>query len=230
MFDFAIPNFDNTASSMPFAVNLAEVMASVSSSSSVATQLAQLVTPTYKATTTQLSSLAPKGAIILIDNQPFVFVQKTAPHTDERSRVIAQTVILSVRLDQIKDRLGLSITQMAELFGVTRKSVYDWYEGAEPRNQTTTRIETLIDVLDTMPETIDLRRLKTVWNIAVSGQSFRAVFNDDNLDATSLRTDLKAKLNELSPRMVATTNPVHKKATPLGESHLSDIDRLADFG
>lgn len=125
------------------------------------------------------------------------------------------------RLNEIKDRLALSITQMAELFGVTRKSVYDWYDGAEPRFAVLNCMETLIDVLNSMLE-IDLQRLKIVWNIPVSGQSFRSVFNDDKLESNSL----KEKINKLSPRLVKKVSAVPKTTIQLGEAHLAEFDRL----
>lgn len=139
------------------------------------------------------------------------------------------SVALSERLNQVKNRLDLSITQMAELFGVTRKSVYDWYEGVEPRQIKISRMETLIDVL--MDESInaDLKRLKVVWNIPISGHSFREVFNNDKLDAVSLKSKLISTLHELSPRMVKSANSVYKTTTQFGSAHLVDIDRSADL-
>lgn len=137
---------------------------------------------------------------------------------------------LSGRLNLIKDRLGLSITQMAELFGVTRKSVYDWYEGVEPRSNTLGRIEILIDALDKAPARSDLTRLKSIWNISVSEASFRTVFNDTSMDISELRIALIEKLNELSSRMVAANISAPKKAAQIGDAHLAEIDRRADFG
>ena len=146
--------------------------------------------------------------------------------------LVTQPAALTDRLNEIKGRLDLTITQMAELFGVTRKSVYDWYEGVEPRQIKTSRMETLIDVLIKASKDsieLDLKRLKIVWNIPIDGLSFREVFNDDKLDSTSLKSALFATLHELSPRMVKSTSSVHKTFAQIGSSHLIDIDRSADF-
>jgi len=133
------------------------------------------------------------------------------------------------RLAPIRERLALSITQLSELFGVTRKSIYDWYDGAEPRAATIRRMEILADALNTIPAEADLKRLKMIWSVPVSGQSFRTVFNDEKLDTDSLLGELKAKLHELYPRMVKKTTTLHKTSVQLGKSHLAELDRHADF-
>lgn len=173
--------------------------------------------------TTPQSNRQIKNLVILSNGQEVTI--NLVKSTSSNSYAVA----LSERLNQVKSRLDLSITQMAELFGVTRKSVYDWYEGVEPRQIKTSRMETLIDVLMETSTNADLKRLKAVWNISISGHSFREIFNDDKLDANSLKSNLIAILHELSPRMAKSTNSVHKTAAQLGSAHLVDIDRSADF-
>jgi DNA-binding transcriptional regulator YiaG len=166
--------------------------------------------------------------IVVVEGRPLVIAKNTVPQIEKP--LDNTDTQLTERLDLIKSRLALSITQLAELFGVTRKAIYDWYDGAEPRRATTSRMELLIEILDAVPERIDIRRLKAVWNIPVSGKSFLAVFGDDKLDSISLRAVLKEKLHELSPRLVATTNSIQKRTSQLGEAHLAEIDRRIDFG
>lgn len=141
----------------------------------------------------------------------------------------AQSILFIDQLNKIKARFALSITQMAELFGVTRKSVYDWYEGTEPRNSITERMEVLIDVLDTLSPETNLHRLKIVWNIPVSGESFISVFNDSNIKTTTFRKVLEKKLLELSPRMTTKKTLLREPTVQLGEAHLAEFDRRADF-
>lgn len=216
-----------TASSMPFQFRQAEVR-SFDFSPTLSDQLAKFRALWGSDTATQSSS-ASHGVVLYVDDQRIVVEPETASQEAGDTAVTAQPVLLRDRLDEIKNRFSLSITQMAELFGVTRKAVYDWYEGAEPRSLTTSRIEVLLDVAEQLPNGVDLRRLKTVWNIPVSGRSFRSVFCDDSLDTENLRSALLAKLHELLPRMAATTSPAHKASVVLGEGHLSEFDRRADI-
>jgi hypothetical protein len=171
--------------------------------------------------------------LVLVDGMPLIIAPaaETASHTkltQENSNI--PPVTFAESLDLIKDRLALSITQMSELFGVTRKAVYDWYEGAEPRAAMINRIETLIDIINTARPDIDLQRLKAVWNIPVSGRSFIMVFGDDSISIDTLRTTLVEKLDDLSPRMVKKTNSTQKTTSQFGESRLAEFDRRADFG
>jgi len=175
-------------------------------------------------------SACEADVILLLEGRKLLIVKHQRVERTQLKQEAPSGAVTSVeRLDLIKDRLALSITQIAELFGVTRKAVYDWYEGAEPRPVTISRIEGLINVLDTVPADIDLKRLKSVWNIGLSGQSFREVLCNSNLDQASLQSVLTTKLNELYPRMVATTGSLRKTAPQLGEAHLAEFDRSADF-
>jgi hypothetical protein len=169
--------------------------------------------------------------VLLVDGQPVILVLKDESHPDtSQDTSTSQPVPIGDRLDLIKAQLDLSITQMAELFGVTRKSIYDWYEGKGQRSSTSNKMEVLIDALKKTTNEVDLRRLKFVWNIAVSGKSFREVFGDDQLHDTTLQNALEKKLNELSPRMVATAISTRKTTVQIGEAHLAEFDRRADFG
>lgn len=175
-------------------------------------------------------SLPNRCYVLLVDGRPvFVLTEDRPAAMASKDEPTAQPVVLAQRLDWIKDRLALSITQMAELFGVTRKTVYDWYEGKGQRSATTVRMEILIDVLSLAPPDMDLHRLKAVWGIAVSGKSFRDIFGDDKLNAAALRAALNEKLNGLSPRMVATPRFSQKPDTQFGEAQLAELDRRTDF-
>ena len=175
--------------------------------------------------TTQLSK-TNRGYELLVNEQR-VQVELCKNQLTETSQKTSniQLVAVAERLDLIKDRLALSITQLAELFGVTRKTVYDWYEGTEPRRNAVNRMEILIEVLNRASPEVDLARLKAVWNVPVSGTSFRAVLGDDNLNAGTLQKALLEKLNELSTRMVATTSPMRKTTSQFGEAPLAEFER-----
>lgn len=168
-----------------------------------------------------------KKIIILIDGQPLLIGDGAAENSSLEAAII-QSNSFKEQLDEIKANLSLSITQLAELFGVTRKTVYDWYEGATPRHGITSRMNILIDVLKSMPSEVDLPRLKTVWNIPVSGKSFRSIFNDEISDELSFRTTIEQNLHELSPRMAKKTGFKRKTSIQLGEAHLAEFDKCTD--
>ncbi|MDD5135682.1 MAG: hypothetical protein PHP01_09790, partial [Phycisphaerae bacterium] len=166
--------------------------------------------------TTQLLK-TNSGYELLVDDRRVHIELCKDQHTETPQKTFnVQLVAIAERLDLIKDCLALSITQLAELFGVTRKTVYDWYEGTEPRPKAVNRMEILIEVLNKASPEVDLARLKAVWNVPVSGTSFRAVLGDDNLNADTLQKALLEKLNELSTRMVATTRPMRKTTSQFG--------------
>lgn len=148
---------------------------------------------------------------------------------EEQIVASSKSLDLGERLNGIKETLGLSVTQIAELFNVTRKSVYDWYEGVEPRSSKANRIEALIDVLQNAPVGMDLRRVKFVWNIPVAGDSFLSVLNDDRLDSLTLKTKLSTKLNELATRLATTETQERNRYKDTGDASLAEFDRFADL-
>lgn len=151
------------------------------------------------------------------------------PAKHERDIVAAEPLDLCERLNSIKETLGLSVTQIAELFNVTRKSVYDWYDGVEPRSSKINRIETLVDILQSAPREIDLRRVKFVWNIPTNGVSFLSLLNDDRLDSLVLKTKLSSKLYELAPRLAKKEVSELSRLPTFGDASLAEFDRIADL-
>lgn len=169
-----------------------------------------------------------KKTVILIDEQLLV-IEKRADKEKILDTITLQNDTFKGQLNDIKSVLALSITQLAELFGVTRKTIYDWYDGTTPRKGITDRMNILIDALASTSSGTDLQRLKTVWNIPVTGKSFRALFNDEVLEPLSFSTTLEEKLHELSPRMVKKTISPHKTRVQLGEAHLAEFIKSTDF-
>lgn len=171
---------------------------------------------------TQPSHVTKK--LILINGQPLQISEEINKNSILEAATI-QSDSFKEQLDEIKTDLTLSITQLAELFGVTRKTVYDWYEGTTPRYGVTRHMHILVDVLKSMPSEVYLPRLKTVWNIPVSEKSFRSIFNNEVLDELSFRTTLKEKLHELSPRMAKKTGSQRQTSVQLGKAHLAEFDK-----
>lgn len=172
-------------------------------------------------------NLKPVQDVWLVDG---MLIRNLSREVSDRDVSRVHSASVSERLDQIKDSLALSVTQMAELFGVTRKTIYDWYEGAEPRSTTMSRIEVLADVLREASAQIDIKRLKTVWSVPISGRSFHSIFNDDSMNLAVFRKALVAKLDELNTRMVAQTVAVHRSTAKIGSAHLAEFERGIDIG
>ncbi|VVO08450.1 helix-turn-helix domain-containing protein [Pseudomonas fluorescens] len=175
------------------------------------------------------TSTAPQmkqAAIFLIDGHPILLSTAHESETSEITQV--EKLGLAGQLNEIKEFLGLTVTQLAELFKVTRKTVYDWYDGADPRAGVSGRIETLNHLLQTVAPAIDMKRLKQVWNLPINGESFIDVVNS-NGSQHELNSALDRKIHELAPRLVP---PARK---PLGitsasrTSDLGGIIRDADF-
>lgn len=209
-------------------IHAGQTMIVVESSSEMLAGLGKFILSSFNiAHTTQLF-ITNRGYELLVNEQRVQVELCKDQITETLQKTSNIQLVAAERLDLIKDRLALSITQLAELFGVTRKTVYDWYEGTEPRRNTVNRMEILIDVLNRASPGVDLARLKAVWNVPVSGTSFRSVIGDDNLDAGTLQKALLEKLNELSTRMVATTTPMRKTTSQFGEAQLAEFERQTE--
>lgn len=167
------------------------------------------------------ASTAPQmkqAVILLIDGHPLLL----SAANEAESTVAAEIVKLGFadQLNGIKEFLGLTVTQLAELFKVTRKTVYDWYDGADPRAGMGARIETLNHLLQSSAFQGDMKRLKQVWNLPVSGHSFIDVVNS-SVDHYDLKAVLEGKLKELAPRMVPPTRK---------PSSITSASRMSNFG
>jgi DNA-binding transcriptional regulator YiaG len=131
-------------------------------------------------------------------------------------------------LERVQMKFGLSITQLAELLGVTRKSVYDWFDGTDPRNaKNRNRMGAILALLDSRPD-FDLTRLKGVWNMPVSGVSFLSILGNEDVPESDRLPALAEKLEQLAPRLGAPV--ATRKGAYLGESHASELDRMSDIG
>lgn len=190
----------------------------------------------------QLQQPATKTAIDPASGtQPFVFINgiklavelgDTVYNTDDaiaKQQEHSHNTVAD--LETIKDHLALTVTQLAELFGVTRKSVYDWYEGAAPRASMLLRIEAMKRLIAARRSSIDFRKLKTVWHIPISGSSFLVTLNDDHSDRdrNSLETHLASKLDELHSLMVAPDLQPRSTETKFNSGSLVEFERHGNF-
>ncbi|MGC5831706.1 hypothetical protein LDP08_14210 [Ralstonia pseudosolanacearum] len=164
---------------------------------------------------------------LIIDELPVTIRFRANRTEDAPAAPTVPALSTCERLDTIKNRLGISITQLADLLGVTRKAIYDWYDGAEPRLAMIGRISSLVEAIAGF-EDLDLKRLKAVWSIGTPGGSFRSTLQNDTLVGPELTAALVAKLNELSEEMAAPTTSPRRTAIHIGSANLADIDRHSD--
>lgn len=132
------------------------------------------------------------------------------------------------QLETIQSDLGLSITQLSQFFGVTRKSVYDWLDGTAPRSANSKRLDVIAAVISASDNASNLSRLKSVWLTSINGKSFMDVISDDALSDGEKISAALLKLDELAPRL--GTQEKLKSKTYLGNAHTTDFDRVADLG
>tara|TARA_R110000868_G_scaffold4846_14_gene30188 strand:+ start:10243 stop:10758 length:516 start_codon:yes stop_codon:yes gene_type:complete len=159
-----------------------------------------------------------QAAIFLIDGHPFLL--SSAHEAESPVAVESDQLGFADQLNGIKDLLGLNVTQLAELFKVTRKTVYDWYDGADPRVGMGSRIDTLNHLLHNSAFQGDMKRLKQVWNLPINGESFIDVVNS-GVGHDDLKAALERKLEELASRMVPPTRK---------PSGITSASRMSNFG
>jgi hypothetical protein len=135
------------------------------------------------------------------------------------------------KVNIIKTILNLTIHQLSELFNVSPKIIYDWYDGIiQPNILMEQRIEILIDVLNQLPSNTNPRRLKSIWKIPVSNKSFLKVFTTEHIDV--LYEKLTEKLTEMNFWLSVSvpTKPIEITCKSfLGNAHLAEYDRIMTF-
>jgi transcriptional regulator with XRE-family HTH domain len=188
----------------------------------------------YRQDITQTSFISKRSAILVVNSNTVIIGQNqhslylfSGTAANDIPLVDAAPLPFSDRLETVQKRLGLSITQVAELLGVTRKSVYDWFDGkSSPRASAIQKVEALNDIINESPTGIDITRLKTVWNIPTDGESFLNLLKDEAIPVDLLKEKALAKLLALGPRLGKADLTPGKVRQPL--STLIDIDRSID--
>ncbi|BAP77692.1 hypothetical protein MT1_0516 [Pseudomonas sp. MT-1] len=168
--------------------------------------------------------------IITVDGNPAELTRNVVSIVQPSASALKEIAAISFKaqIENVQDQLGLSITQIAQLFGVTRKTVYDWLDNAAPRANASNRMEFVADLIRQNESRLNLKRLKGVWQMAVNGRSFIDIVLDEELDQDSRMAAAMAKLEELAPRLGQTAFKLGK--TYLGNAHANDIERAADLG
>jgi DNA-binding transcriptional regulator YiaG len=126
----------------------------------------------------------------------------------------------------LRENLKISITEVAALFKVTRKAVYDWLEGAKPRADMADRVRILRNVLDRELREESRNFLKRVWDQPINGDaSLLSIMRESEINA--LPASVKDGLNVLAPKLEAFgARPTLTAASHgNGKAHQDDIYR-----
>jgi len=103
-------------------------------------------------------------------------VDALGAHSSARSTAYSSqlTVVTRDVLDDakwLKENFSLSMSEMANLFGVTRKAVYDWFDGSRPRPQMSERIASVREILEKDIQKEHRRYVRQFWNTRVDNGS-----------------------------------------------------------
>lgn len=87
----------------------------------------------------------PQAVAELADFSPTPIIRVTGRES-RKQRSVAQ------KIARARTILGLNMTEVAELFGVSRTAVYDWIKGAHPKSEVVSQIHLLSDYADSLDE------------------------------------------------------------------------------
>lgn len=206
-----------------------EIQGSTSVSDSIQNRIGALFDQTLPLGVTGILRNTPE-IIVTVDGNPTEFyrsivsIKQPTPKAEDAVAAIS----FATQIEKIQEELDLSITQIAQLFGVTRKTVYGWLDGTLPRANISNRMELINSLISERGTKLNLKRLKNVWLTAEGGRSFIDILSDESLDQVERLATAVTKLDELAPRLGQGVPKLGK--TYLGNAHASDIDRVADLG
>jgi hypothetical protein len=125
----------------------------------------------------------------------------------------------------LKDTLDIGVSGLAELFGVTRKTVYDWFDNSVPRRGGRMwKIALLRNILEEV-DSSKLPLLRQVWDLPVGGEvSLLDVVRSGKDDAEEFRKNLRTALQRLEPTLESTkARNSRPSRRPYGEAHTEDL-------
>lgn len=122
----------------------------------------------------------------------------------------------------IKEHADVTVSRLADVFGVTRKAFYGWVEGAEPRKGgSLLRISALREILASLPSIAHRSAFfGLIDDILGDGRSFREAFQSP-VDEPVYRDRLNGKLAELAPALDIAAKRINRS---VGNSKSFEID------
>jgi transcriptional regulator with XRE-family HTH domain len=106
---------------------------------------------------TQTGDVASTSTVIV---RPFV-----ASESENDSEI--DPGILGLHLTRIRESLGLSMTEMADILNVSRTALYGWFNGTVPHPKQTKRINELLSFADLAAQS-KIRRITLTKNVPLS--------------------------------------------------------------
>lgn len=130
-------------------------------------------------------------------------------------------------LKWLRSSLGVSMSEISELFGVTRKAVYDWFNGSPPKREgRIAKIHLVRSALEAALPPARLRFVRQIWELPLSDggslleQLKRSQTPGQGIESISLSLRLlETKLQEIEDRNARPNE------TGLGEAHAEDLIR-----
>lgn len=93
---------------------------------------------------------------------------------------------LRERILEIQYRLGLNKTQLADIFRVSRPTLYEWLEGGVPQPDNQTRIESVEELLQALPAGARLNA-RFVRKARKEGKSMIDLLSEEHFDGTTVK-------------------------------------------
>lgn len=126
-----------------------------------------------------------------------------------------------------REKMALSMAELATLAGVTRKAVYDWFDGAKPRMEVSSRLAGIRSVFEPF-DSEAIRFAGRFWSAPLSdGRPFldalKAIDGPGSAEAQVAREALSALL----PAMMSLVERSQEKPRrhDLGTAHTEDLFR-----
>ena len=105
-------------------------------------------------------SLYPAAAV-----RPIIIVVDHDRRRPSQQRYVSKSQVLL----KLRESFGLNLSQLARVFGVTRQTVYDWLQGAEPRASVAAKFWRLSEVAKQM-DALGIARPSSVLCKPLEGQ------------------------------------------------------------
>jgi transcriptional regulator with XRE-family HTH domain len=107
---------------------------------------AVLIAPLYLVMAGTAGVCSPRAIAQVADFSPTAIIRIVGRNSDQ------QTLSISESLKNVRDTFGLKMSELAEIFGVSRTAAYDWLSGATPKPEIAIKIELLATYADSIAQ------------------------------------------------------------------------------
>lgn len=147
---------------------------------------------------------------------------QSLPSQDETKDFQTQALL---ELRWAKDQLGLNVSELARLFGYSRKSLYDWFDnGVMPRRSVALRMQLFADGLRNW---VDPQHMGSISNLldtptGNSSQTLTSILSRE-MPLGAANEALRIALVELNANLKDEAKARQSAAVYDGDAHISDI-------